>query len=77
MREDQNVAHVEEDEFVQHVSEYITDEALEHSRGVGKAKRHHKVLIMTRGGIEGCFTLLHWTESSIFLGHKEETCTCQ
>jgi hypothetical protein len=56
--EDEDVILVEIDEPVQHVAENIIDQSLDHSRGVGKAKWHDQILIVTAGRVEGVLPLV-------------------
>ena len=50
--EDEDVIEVDKDEPVHHVTENIINQSLEHSRGVGKAKWHDQILVVTAGCIE-------------------------
>lgn len=50
----------DKDKPVQHVPENVIDQTLEHSRGIGKAKWHEQILVMTTGRVEGGLPLARW-----------------
>src|SRR5271167_1422208 len=56
--EDKDVIQVNDDKDIQVVPEHIIHEMLEDCRGIGEAKRHHKVLKMAITGAEGSFPLI-------------------
>ena len=59
--EDEDVIEVDKDEPVQHVTENIIDQSLEHSRGCltnGKAKWHDQILVVTAGRVEAGLPLV-------------------
>ncbi len=53
--EDQDVIQIDENEPVDHVTEDVVDQGLEHSRSVGQPAGHNQVFKVSKGGVEGCF----------------------
>jgi hypothetical protein len=51
--ENEDVINVAEDEPVQHVTENIIHQSLEHGRGVGEAKVHDQIFVVATGHVEG------------------------
>ena len=66
--EDEDVIEVDKDEPVQHVAENIIDQSLEHSRGVGNAKWHDQILVVTTGRVEGGLPLIPFPHSHQVVG---------
>ena len=56
--EDEDVINVDEDKPVQHVTENIIHQSLEHSRGVGEAKGHDQIFVVAAGRVEGGISLV-------------------
>jgi hypothetical protein len=53
--EDEDVINVDKDEPVQHVTENIIHQSLEHCRGVGEAKRPDQVFVVALAVLKAVF----------------------
>lgn len=56
--EDQDIVQVHKHVLVEHVPQHVIDQGLEHDRGVGEPEKHHQILIVTSGVVEGRLPLI-------------------
>lgn len=62
-RKDQDVTQVDKEVFVQHVTQDVIHQGLEHRRSIVKAKMHDPLHKMTKENIESCCPLVSITYS--------------
>jgi hypothetical protein len=55
---DKDFVEIDKHKPVQHVTEHIVDQGLEHCGCVGQTKRHNQVLVVSASRIEGCLPLI-------------------
>ncbi len=70
-RKDENVIEVHKDKLVNHVSQHAIDHALEDSRSVREPERKDQIFVVSRGGIEGCLSLIALTNTNKMIGVAE------
>ena len=56
--EDKDVIKVDEDKPIQHVTDNIIHQNVDHSRGVGDAKVHEQILLVGAGRVESSLPLV-------------------
>lgn len=56
--EDQDIDQVDKNILVEHVSEHVINQGLEHGWGVGEGESRHQIFIMSCGSVEGCLPLI-------------------
>ncbi len=66
-----DVVQVDEDMFVEHVTEHVIDEGLEDGRGISEAKGHDKVFVMPGGHVEGRLPLVPLSDADQVVGVAE------
>ncbi len=69
--ENQSVIQVDEDMFVKHVAEQVVDQSLEDGGGIGEAKGHHQVLIVSRRCVERSLPLIAFPDAHQVIGIPE------
>ena len=69
--EDEYIIKIHKDISVEHVSEHIIDEGLEHSRSIGEPERHHQVFVMSCRGVEGRLPLIPLSDPHQMVGVAE------
>jgi hypothetical protein len=58
LRKDKDVIKIDKHKPVQHVTEHIIDQNLEHCGSVGQTKQYNQVLVVSTSRVEGCLPLI-------------------
>ena len=61
--EDEDVVNINEDIAIEHVPEHIIYQSLEDGRGIGQAKRHYKILVVSSWGVESRLPIVSFPDS--------------
>lgn len=66
--EDEYIIKINKDMSVEHVSEYIIYQCMEDGRGIGEAKRHYEIFVVSGWGVECHLPLIYFSDVDEVVG---------